>query len=142
MIRDEKPMGMFYVLDGHEVKPTDDIHEWGKMFEDIDGRVVGKSEVGQFTVSTVFLGLDHGVGVGPPQIFETMIFGDVFCNGSDYQTRCSTWREALQMHSMAVDIAKNASNPLVRLFMCATTAWHRFLEKVRRRTGADTRASR
>lgn len=29
-----------------------------------------------YDVSTVWLGIDHGFGIGPPVIFETMVFGD------------------------------------------------------------------
>ena len=57
-------------------------------------------------VSTVWLGLDHGFGMGgPPLIFETMIFGD---HGvSDHgQWRYSTEQAARQGHAEAVFLAK------------------------------------
>lgn len=38
-------------------------------------RVLARTEVGWLTVSTVFLGLDHGLYDGPPVLWETMIFG-------------------------------------------------------------------
>ena len=56
-------------------------------------------------VSTVFLSLDHQYGNGPPLLFETMI--NVNGEFLDYQTRCSTWREALKMHWKAVEFAKD-----------------------------------
>jgi len=56
-------------------------------------------------VSTVFLGLDHRYGSGPPLLFETMIHADG--EFIEYQTRCSTWRQALKMHWAAVEIAKD-----------------------------------
>ena len=53
-------------------------------------------------VSTVFLGLDHGCGDGPPLLFETMAFpkegdfGELDCE------RCSTWEQALEQHELMV----------------------------------------
>jgi hypothetical protein len=57
-------------------------------------------------VSTIFLGLDHQfTNFELPLLFETMIkVDDDFL---DYQTRCSTWRQALKMHWDAVEVAKN-----------------------------------
>jgi len=53
-------------------------------------------------VSTVFLGLDHSFGEGPPLLFETMIFGGP---EDGYQDRYSTWDEAIEGHKKAVEIA-------------------------------------
>lgn len=50
-----------------------DILEWGKWFETAD-RVVAQDEVGGHVVSTVFLGIDHNFGAGPPLLYETMVF--------------------------------------------------------------------
>lgn len=55
------------------------------------------------TVSTVFLGLDHNFGDGPPLLFETMIFGGPH---ADFQARCSTWSEAEKQHADALRMAK------------------------------------
>lgn len=54
-------------------------------------------------ISTVFLGLDHSIGFGPPQLYETMIFGG---EHNRYQTRCSTREQALEMHRDAVRLVK------------------------------------
>ena len=43
--------------------------DWDKM------KRVALQEQGNIRVSTVFLGLNHQYGGGPPLIFETMIFG-------------------------------------------------------------------
>jgi hypothetical protein len=53
-------------------------------------------------VSTVFLGLDHAWGKGPPMLFETMIFGG---EHDQYQERCSTWEQAEEMHRRACALA-------------------------------------
>jgi Lar family restriction alleviation protein len=52
-------------------------------------------------VSTVFIGLDHQFGEGPPLLFETMIVGGPH---DGYQNRCSTWDEAVAMHAMTVQL--------------------------------------
>jgi hypothetical protein len=89
-----------YILKDHIAIPTDDIVEWGQWFESAD-RHVAKSLVGDHLVSTVFLGIDHQWFDGPPILFETMIFGPG-STALDYQTRCSTWAEALEMHEEAI----------------------------------------
>jgi hypothetical protein len=49
------------------------LQQWMRLFD--DERHLGDDHVGDVHVSTVWLGLDHGYGDGPPLIFETMIFG-------------------------------------------------------------------
>lgn len=79
-----------YILggeDGHQAIPVSDIMEWGRMFERGERRIVARTTVRQpnrlmwalglrpdYWVSTVFLGLNHNFGDGPPHIFETMVF--------------------------------------------------------------------
>ena len=46
--------------------------EWASALE--GERRVDVTEVNGLTVSTVWLGLDHNFGHGPPLIFETMVF--------------------------------------------------------------------
>lgn len=93
-----------YKLDGRVPVPADDLLEWAKWYETAD-RTVSKTERPGYTVSTVFLGLDHRyLGDGPPLLFETMIFGG---NHDQYQSRCSTWEEAEAMHAKAVEMAES-----------------------------------
>jgi hypothetical protein len=66
---------------------------------------VGSDTVNGHRVSTVFLGLDHQYGDGPPLVFETMIFppdswSEVYCE------RYSTWAEAEAGHATAIEHAK------------------------------------
>lgn len=80
--------------------------EWRADMETAD-RTVAKTEVGSFLVSTVWLGLNHGFGGGPPIIFETMVFeaergGDGLRECLDWQERYSTEAEALEGHARAV----------------------------------------
>jgi hypothetical protein len=51
-------------------------------------------------ISTVFLGLDHNFGQGPPLLFESMVFG-----GEDdgEMVRYSTWEEAETGHKLLVE---------------------------------------
>lgn len=68
-----------------------------------ENRRVDESQIGNYRISTVFLGIDHNWNdYGPPILFETMIFGPHF-ERDEYQTRCATWNEALEMHITAID---------------------------------------
>ncbi len=68
-----------YVLIGQTPVPCNDLYEWAQWMETAD-RVVFQTVVGEYEVSTVFLGLDHnyarflGSEDGEPLLFETMIF--------------------------------------------------------------------
>ena len=63
---------------------------------------VARTTVGEWEVSTVWLGLDHSfMEDSPPLIFETMIFG------GEWDTECwrySTEAEALEGHQEAVKL--------------------------------------
>lgn len=50
----------------------------------------------------MFLAIDHAwLEGGPPILFETMIFKG---EHDQYQRRCATYEEALQMHRDALDL--------------------------------------
>jgi hypothetical protein len=68
---------MLYVLDDNgEPVQTDDVRLFGEFFADFDRRLMARDEIEGVTVSTVFLGVDHGYGHSErPLLFETMIFG-------------------------------------------------------------------
>jgi hypothetical protein len=76
--------------------------EWGRFYEEVSNRRVAETKRGDVRVSTVFLGLDHSFGDGPPLIFETMIFGG---EHDEWIDRCSTYDEAEAMHERAVRLA-------------------------------------
>lgn len=89
-----------YILDGHEVVPVEDVLEWGAWFENShERRRVAEDFVGSVRVSTVFIGLDHQWGDGPPLLFETMVFGGRL---DDFTDRYSTWDEAEAGHRAAL----------------------------------------
>jgi len=66
---------------------------------DEPARRVALTQIGDVTVSTVFLVFDHAWGAGRrPLLFETMVFGG---EHDEFQERCCTWDEALEMHERA-----------------------------------------
>lgn len=94
-----------YVLRGHEPVEVEHAKDWAMMFEgDIDRRRVAETEVGDFWVSTVFLGVDHNFcEAGPPLLFETMVFR--VSDGTPRTSsswRYSTWEQAEAGHAAAV----------------------------------------
>lgn len=72
---------------------------WGKDFENQKLKRVAYTDIpGKGHVSTVWIGLDHSFGDGPPLIFESMFFGE----GDEDQERYSTESEALAGHERMV----------------------------------------
>ena len=80
-------MSRYYRLEGRKTFPCA-MDEW--KIEDMK-----KTYWMRVKVSTVFLGMDHSWGNGPPLIFETMIFGGK--HDMD-QERYSTYSEAKRGH--------------------------------------------
>lgn len=92
-----------YILEGHETKPAS-LMEWAMWLEANNlKRHVKDERVGDVRVSTVFLGLDHRWGDGPPQLFETMVFGGPLDQEQDHY---STWDEAEKGHAATVERVK------------------------------------
>lgn len=87
-----------YILIGQTPVPEPDLLTWARWFETAE-RHVGDTTIGSVRVSTVFMGLDHRFGDGPPLLFETMIFSD---GDGEESWRCSTWLEAEAQHAAAV----------------------------------------
>lgn len=95
---------LYYALDkNNEVIPVRDVLQWSKLFED-KSRKVDRTEIGEYVISTVFLGINHSFNPNSePQVFETMVFHpaksdylDLFCE------RYATWDEAMEGHKLAV----------------------------------------
>lgn len=96
----------YAILNGHEVVECDFMTsaEWFGRTE--KERIVAKTTLQGFLVSTVFLGVDYSRGVGPKLWFETMIFqqgqwSELYCE------RYSTWDEALAGHRAACEAVRN-----------------------------------
>lgn len=67
-------------------------------------RIVKQDHFGKVMVSTVFLGLDHNWGKGPPILWETMVFGGKL---DQHQQRCAGGREQAEaMHEEVVELVK------------------------------------
>ena len=69
-------------------------------------RIVKQEDVGDYLVSTVWLGLNHNYADGPPLIFETMVFGreDAGKSGDEcFCERYSTEAQAVAGHSRVVE---------------------------------------
>jgi hypothetical protein len=96
-----------YILDGKRPVRCDDVLAWGRWFETADVHVA-ETTVDGVRVSTVFLGI--GGWRGPPQLFETMIFGGE--HDMD-QWRYATWEEAVAGHAEAVKLVQAASAPVI-----------------------------
>jgi len=88
--------------------PAKSLTDWAIWFETAAERVVAKDSIGDSTVSTVFLGLDHNYyHDGSPILWETMVFGGKL---DEEQDRCSGSREqALAMHKAMVERVKKAN---------------------------------
>lgn len=128
-----------YILDDSGEPVPVDLMTWGRWWEDSDKRIVlqdhpnirsrgtrtkgryGRPSRRRLMVSTVFLGLDHNWGDGPPVLWETMIFGGPF---NEYQERYRSRLDALRGHQQALG--------LVELFVAAP----RRLKKALRKFGA------
>ena len=54
------------------------LEEWGRLHRDRTYQRIASTTIERgahsYWVSTVWLGMDHGFGEGPPVIFETMVF--------------------------------------------------------------------
>lgn len=98
----------YMVLDAdHNVIPAD-LHTWGQFFNDRAARTVGRTDIGEVFVSTVFLGVDHNFGGGPPLWFETMVFHGEW----DQATfRYTTWEQAEAGHARVVEAIREGQEP-------------------------------
>lgn len=73
----------------------------GRGMSDAERRV-GLTHVGRFTVSTVFLMLDHSFGGDSPIFYETMVFDRTSEGVEEWCERHSTYEEAEQRHAEVV----------------------------------------
>ncbi len=94
-----------YILDGKTPVKCGSVHEWVQWFQKNQWKVK-QEDVGDVTISTVFLGIDHGHGKPDPILFETMVFGGLF---DHEQVRYSTWEEAEVGHKAMVNRVKTAT---------------------------------
>ena len=100
-----------YILDENKNPVLEpDMVKWGAWYAAISKRRVAFDKINGVEVSTVFLGLDHNYGSGPPVLWETMVFGGEL---DQKQDRCSgTWQNAEAMHALMLDRVKTLT-PLI-----------------------------
>ena len=96
----EKYMLNKYILKNGKPVLEPDVIKWATWFETSNkSRIVAKTylERGdhEIEISTVFLGLDHQFGKGPPLLYETMVFGGP---DDEAQERTPTKQLALKAH--------------------------------------------
>lgn len=81
---------------------------WASKIESESYKVVSQTHVGEVLVSTVWLGIDHQFGDGPPLIFETMVFGGPLDSEQD---RYPTEVAALAGHDQMVARVREGRAP-------------------------------
>lgn len=97
-------MSDWYTLDKNNKPVKSTVLVW----DNIDKRRVALDEIEGIQISTVFLGLDHSWGSGPPVLWETMIFGGEHDNDQD---RYTSHEDALIGHKHAVDLVLKSLEP-------------------------------
>ena len=98
-------------------------HDWPEMYYDRDGhpislaqwvwqrqadpghKIVRHTHNGETLISTVWLGMDHNFGDGPPVIFESMVFN--VDGWQDFQDRYTTEADATAGHERIVAAIAN-----------------------------------
>lgn len=103
-------MSEWYILEGRDIRPVADFidyYRWRNAIDKDGPRAalrVAADDVNDVHVSTVFLGLNHAWGDGPPLVFETMTFDHRDSKTCDeYQWRYSTLDEAEAGHRAIVE---------------------------------------
>ena len=93
--------GQYILNDGVPV-PAPSLVAWANWIG-VNDRTIARTEVGEVTVSTVFLGLDHNFFGGTPLLFETLVFGG---EHADDMERYATLDEARRGHDRMVALIR------------------------------------
>jgi hypothetical protein len=96
-------MSEYYSRSGEPIDQARWLREW-----EGDNKRVAQTSVDEANVSTVYLGLNHRFGDGPPLIFETMIFGG---EHSESQWRYSSEEAAVAGHERVVKALQDGRDP-------------------------------
>lgn len=101
-------LGLYFDRQGKPI--THD--QWSALIQLHSAKIVAQSAVGGFYVSTVWMGIDMGMGLGPPLIFETMVWEEATTGpppwqGEDLlQWRYSTEDQARKGHQNILAMIK------------------------------------
>lgn len=119
------PLGMYILDERGEPVPEPDTLKWAEWTETSfrnGARRLAQDTIGPYLVSTVFMGIDHGFGEGPPVLWETMIFGMEEeieflgkrrrCRKDAGAYRYTSKAEALAGHASAVKLAESLPRPI------------------------------
>lgn len=86
----------YYILKDRKPTPCT-MMQWARWFGGKD-RVVAKSTVCGFRVSTIFLGLEHCGGIWETMVFKGPVIDAVDAGGLDMDRCFGTWEQAEEMH--------------------------------------------
>lgn len=104
MIQPLRAEHLFYTLDENGYPIPSDLKKYSEwMAANREFPVVGKDQFMGIQISTVFLGINHNFGFGPPVLWETMVFGGWH---DQYQRRYSTLESAKKGHKKAVKMVR------------------------------------
>lgn len=92
----------FYRLIGKNPVPCHDVVEWASYGQNSHCHV-NDTTIGQFRVSTIFLGVNHNLFGNKPILFETATFHKSSLVDIE---RYETWDEAEEGHARAVERLK------------------------------------
>ena len=93
---------MYYDKSGKKIS----LETFADLMIDQEYRRVASDMIGDYHVSTIWLGINHAFyNVEKPIIFEMMIFGGKF-EEEEYMERYSNEKEALEGHKRAVELVK------------------------------------
>jgi hypothetical protein len=96
-------VGRYILNEKGQPRPEPDLLTWAHWMESNSLRVASDA-INEVRVSTVFLGLDYSWNLGPPILWETMVFGGEM---NQAQTRCAGSREQAEaMHAEMVEKVK------------------------------------
>ncbi len=84
-----------YILKDTEPQPCDNLEEWAMWMDESNCRIA-RDEIGDVSVSTVFLGIASAEVDGVPVLFETMVFP------ANLVRRYTTHQQALAGHAQTV----------------------------------------
>jgi hypothetical protein len=97
----------YYILDDAGAPVPTDLLTWGRWMADHDtDRIVQQTEIeGRWSLSSIFLGLDHQHDPNrPPILWETMFFSEG--GEADYQERHTTRQQALERHAAIAELIR------------------------------------
>jgi hypothetical protein len=105
--------GDHFILDSDRRVVAATLMQWARWLQSAgEARVVGRTVVGHFEVSTVFLGLDHRMvetmDAGPPVLWETMVFDKGSRAAHDCQRCAGEWADAEAQHERVVAAVRAA----------------------------------